>query len=139
MNVLTEDCQEIQMILPWVLNGSLEAKVKVKVFSHLSHCSGCRKEFSSWIALHQSMEAVQGEEEMDMEDTQALLCTIQKQTAPQFETILCKNTPDEALQHVVKGALWKVKHGTEESCQDVVTMLKLGKRSLQLVGKLICI
>ncbi|WP_134684902.1 zf-HC2 domain-containing protein [Brevibacillus migulae] len=48
-------CEEIQMSLPWLINGSLKATERVSVYAHLSRCAVCREEVSFLVSLQEAI------------------------------------------------------------------------------------
>ncbi|SFJ63127.1 hypothetical protein [Thermoflavimicrobium dichotomicum] len=49
-------CTDIQSLLPWLVNGSLDSCQKVEIFSHLTTCTDCIQDFAFFIQLQQSAQ-----------------------------------------------------------------------------------
>lgn len=48
-------CERVQMSLPWLINGTLEAAQRVDVYKHLSVCQVCREEVAFYLALQEAL------------------------------------------------------------------------------------
>ena len=50
-----KQCEDIRLLLPWLVNGTLQSDDKYQVLSHLSCCSECRRELADVISIYNSV------------------------------------------------------------------------------------
>ncbi|MFS1514275.1 zf-HC2 domain-containing protein [Chengkuizengella sp. SCS-71B] len=91
---MSDVCVQMQELIPWLVNGTLNSSEKVSAYQHIATCNHCRNELVYFVELNKKVEELSIKEGVNEQFTEDLFSRIKTQIyTDQLEETEASNLP----------------------------------------------